>query len=207
MEDEELKTVNIHECIARHRQGDPNGMHDLICLSSKRLEKIARKITREFPDVNCREQSEDVLQEALISLSRALHEVTPKSVRHFFGLASTQIRRELLSLTRKYKRRFQNRELIGFNISGDGSRMSDRNPADRSQDLEEDLDRWEEFHRAVDKLEGRPREVFSLTYYGGLNQMQIAELLQCSDRHVRRYLSEASELIRQILGSRNLPSP
>lgn len=207
MEDEELKTVKILDCVARHRNGDPRGMHELICRSSKRLEKIARKMLRAFPYANKLAQSEDVLQEALIKLSNSLHEVTPKNVPHFFNLAASKIRFQLLDLTREYRRRFGTGMVLSLASADEGSRINDLNPGDGSFEIAEELERWEEFHRAVDMLEGHPRRVFQLTYYGGWNQIQVSELLGCSERQTRRYLGEASEQIRAILGRKNLPSP
>ena len=51
------------------------------------------------------EQTDDVLQNAVVRLLRALEEVRPPSVRAFFGLAATQMRRELLDLARRYQGR------------------------------------------------------------------------------------------------------
>ena len=58
----------------------------------------------DFPKVRNWEDSGDVLQESTIRLMRALEEITPESPREFFGLAALQVRRQLLDLSRRYRR-------------------------------------------------------------------------------------------------------
>src|SRR5262249_22408836 len=69
------------------------------------LERLARQMLRSFPAVRQREQPDDVLQSALLRLTRALRAVRPCSTADFFGLAAEQVRRELLDLARCHRRR------------------------------------------------------------------------------------------------------
>ena len=48
------------------------------------------------------EQTDDVVQNALVRLRRALETTSPESVRSFVNLAAVQIRRELIDLARHY---------------------------------------------------------------------------------------------------------
>lgn len=48
------------------------------------------------------EQSDDVLQEALLRLHRALADLKPTTAAEFFALASLQIRRVPIDLSRKH---------------------------------------------------------------------------------------------------------
>ena len=48
------------------------------------------------------EGTDDVCQNALMRLCRALQDITPGSVREFFRLAAMQVRRELIDLARHY---------------------------------------------------------------------------------------------------------
>ena len=207
MDDRELDTVNIREFVARYRLGDNQAIDELIVRSKGRLEKIARKMIKTFPVVNSRVQTDDVLQQALMNLVGSLKQVTPKSVRHFYRLASTHVRRELLDLARKYRRRLANREFIGLQHNDESWVENQRNPTDGSHELQEELDRLEEFHSAVEQLEPLLREVFSLTYYHGWPQLEIAELLEISDRQVRRLLRAACVEIQNSVGEQKIPPP
>jgi RNA polymerase sigma factor (sigma-70 family) len=54
-------------------------------------------------------------------------------------------------------------------------------------------------HEAVEKLPVELREVFGLTLYHGWTQSQIAELLQISDRQVRRLWTESCRRLHTAL--------
>ena len=56
-----------------------------------------------FPVVARWEQTDDVLQNALVRLCRALEAAPPEDARHFYHLAELQIRRELLDLANRYR--------------------------------------------------------------------------------------------------------
>jgi RNA polymerase sigma factor (sigma-70 family) len=77
-------------------------------------------------------------------------------------------------------------------------------PADTTPSQEE-LERWSAFHEAVVELPVAEREVIGLTFYHGWTQMQIAELLQISDRQVRRLWKSACAQLMTRLGG-DLPN-
>src|SRR6476646_8282920 len=101
--DSDLQTASLHDLVERHRAGDRAALNALIRRTAERLERLARKMLGSFPAVRAREQTGDVLQSALIRLTRALGEVTPASVRDYYRLAAEQLRRELLDLARRHR--------------------------------------------------------------------------------------------------------
>src|SRR5262249_24902271 len=122
MADPSVQTAQLHNWLDRMRAGDLSAREELLRSVGKRLERIARKMLRDFRGVKRWAQTDDVLQNALLRLLRALREVRPTSVRDFFGLAAQQMRRELLDLLRH----FQGRRGIGANHASHG-------PSDDSQ--------------------------------------------------------------------------
>jgi len=85
------------------RTGDAEARSKLLNHACERLRFLTSKMLRvDFPGVQRWEQTNDVLQNSLIRLHRALLDVTPKSPRHFWNLAALQIRRELLDLAHHY---------------------------------------------------------------------------------------------------------
>ena len=73
-----------------------------MAISTERLTRIAAKMLKGYPGVARWEQGDDVAQNALIRLDRALRAVTPPTARDFFRLAAAQVRRELIDLARHY---------------------------------------------------------------------------------------------------------
>ncbi len=129
---------------------------------------------------------------ALIRLTRALGEVTPQSVRDFYRLAAEQIRRELLDLACRYAHR-------PIAPLPDGEAM------DVGLDNSADLAKWTALQEAIPDLPVDLREVFGLTFYHDWKQDQIAELLQVSDRQVRRLWARACRRLHTAVGG-ELPS-
>ena len=102
MPDGSINASELRSCLSRVRRGDTSALNELILLASKRLESLTHLMLRDYPRVQRWAQTDDVLQNALVRLCRALESVTPKDVREFYALATTQIRRELLDLARHY---------------------------------------------------------------------------------------------------------
>src|SRR5206468_3639921 len=112
-----------------------------------RLQALARQMLRRYPVVGRWEQTDDVLQNALVRLCRALETAPPESARHFYRLAEVQIRRELLDLADRYR----GPQGIGANHHtdpADGAVGAHPDPADGPRILAE----WAEFHRLVGML-------------------------------------------------------
>src|SRR5438874_5131516 len=102
MADESRQTGPIQACLDRMRAGDPAARDELFRHACGRLERLTRRMLRDFPGVRRWEQTDDVLQGALVRLLRALEAVRPASARAFLGLSAEQVRRELLDLARHF---------------------------------------------------------------------------------------------------------
>jgi RNA polymerase sigma-70 factor (ECF subfamily) len=199
--DESLNTVYLNERMDRIRAGDAAARNELIRMAQRRLEKIASRMLKNYPGVGRWEQTQDVLQNALVRLLRALEAVRPENTRQFYGLAAEQIRRELIDLARHYS----GAQGLGANIAsaalvprGDDP-PSSVEPADHQTG--DDLDRWRAFHEAVETLPIEQREVFGLHYYHGWAQAAIAELFGKDERTIRRYWKAAcAELKTRLQG-------
>lgn len=185
MNDDSMDTQGMQDCVERIRQGDSSGANELIQATCHRLEEMARKFLKRFPAVARREQAEDVLQNALIRLTRSLAAVKPASMREFYCLAATQIRRELLDMARHY------RGPLGIGSNEDSVNGKPPEPVCHSDKLTEELDRWCEFHQAIEALPIAEREVVGLLIYHGWKQRQVAELFQVTEKTVHRWKETA----------------
>src|SRR6516165_11291134 len=77
----------------RLRVGDDSARDRLIALAQGRFVALARAMLRRYPQVRRWEQTDDLLQAALMRLHRSLAQVRPEGVRHFDNLAAAQMRR------------------------------------------------------------------------------------------------------------------
>jgi len=133
---DELHTTTLRDLIGRYQAGENSALNVLIRRTEERLAQFARRMLSGFPGVAAREQVEDVLQNALIRLTRSLRQETPASVRDFFGLAAMHVRRELLDLARSHARR--------------PTAPLPNDPTDQAGDSTTELDRWTALHEAVE---------------------------------------------------------
>ena len=76
-------TTELQKWLDLLRDGDPAGQGKLIDHACERLRKLTRKMLRGYPVVRRWEQTDDVFQDAMLRLYKALVDVTPESLRHF----------------------------------------------------------------------------------------------------------------------------
>jgi RNA polymerase sigma factor (sigma-70 family) len=185
MDNPSILTNRIHDLLNRMNAGDANAASDLLRIVGERLEKLARRMLRNYPQVRRWAETDDVLQSALVRLLRALESVRPQTSRDFFNLAAVQIRRELIDLARHY----QGKQGMGAHHDSIGSGIGDIASDTPANDA--DLDAWQAFHQEVEKLPADEREVVSLIYYHGWEQKDVADLFQVTPRTVRRWWTSA----------------
>jgi RNA polymerase sigma factor (sigma-70 family) len=197
------RSTLIQGCIDRLRLGDPAALNELLDHASERLTRLTRIMLRDFPGVHRWEQTDDVLQNAVVRLCRALGEVRPSTAADFFRLAAAQIRRELIDLARRYS---GGRGLAPHqaNIAGASGAFTlgpaaGADPADTTNDPDR-LASWTDFHRAVEALPAEQRETFDLLFYQGLSQAEASALLDVSERTIKRRWQAARLRLGETLG-------
>jgi RNA polymerase sigma-70 factor (ECF subfamily) len=183
-------TLLLQRCLERLQAGDATARDELVTCACERLERLTRKMLRDYPGVRRYEDTGDVRQNASVRLWRSLREVAPASVREFFRLAALHIRRELIDLSRHH-----------FGPEGAGAHHATPGPGQGAgpestappayekpdgTDEAAHLAAWGEFHRQAGALPDEEREVFDLLWYQGLPQAEAAELLGFSERTVKR---------------------
>ncbi len=189
--------MDLRNLLDRFQHGEREAVEELLRRAAGRLERLARAMLRNFPTVRQREQTADVLNEALLSLVGALRQLSFTSTRDFYGLAAEHIRRRLLDLGRYHGR--AHRGLLPLEQAGD--------EADRARNRSEDeeLDRWQALHEAAAELPAEQREVFALRFYHGWGVEEVAGLLQVSTKTVTRLWLRAQMALTEKLGGKPLP--
>jgi RNA polymerase sigma factor (sigma-70 family) len=192
-----LHTAHLQDCFRRMHDGDSAAEEELLRAAGDRLERLARRMLRGFPNVHRCADTGDLFQEAVLRLLRSLRQLdtAPASVRDFLGLAAAHIRRELLDLARRCgaaKRRGD----VPLDAGGSGAGLDPAASADDPAELED----WRCFHEEVEKLPVEEREVIGLRFHHGWNEQDIAALFGVSERTVRRRWSSGCARLAQALG-------
>ena len=187
-----LDTVALQNCLDRWRAGDRVAADELLRATIGRLGKLARRMTRGFPNVRGLADTDDVLQSSLVRLLHTLRTLRPATPRDFFTLAAVHIRRELLDLAR----RARIRTTVPLEPTGPGSAAVPEPAVPATPDT----DLWVRFHEAVDELPPEEREVVGLVFYHGWTQERIAGLFQVDQRTIRRRWSAACGKLRTAVG-------
>lgn len=179
----------------------------LIAHARQQLLALTSYMLRQFPEVRRFEETDDVMQNALIRLARALtDDELPHTSAHYWNLAQVQIRRELLDLARHYRGTYG----LATNQNSDPKHAAD-DPGGALHDLADpsseptNLEAWSNFHEAIGNLPEEEQQVFGMIWYLGLTQNEAAEELQISLSTVGRRWRAALLLLDRAL--RGEPSP
>jgi RNA polymerase sigma-70 factor (ECF subfamily) len=200
----EDRSAVLENYLKRLHEGDTAVREELLRLAAERLTELTRTMLRNFRRLRRWEQTDDVLQGALLRLHRALAEVAPPTPRDFYRLATAHIRRELIDLSRRHF----GPEGLGANqesaVAGAGEPASPPpDPGDTTLEPAS-LAVWGDFHRQAEALPAEEQEVFDLVWYQGLKHTEAAAVLNVSARTVKRRWQSACLRLHQALGD-NLP--
>lgn len=205
MNSDDSQTTGVEQLLERLKNGEHSAREELIACASQRLFNLTRSIKRGFHQVNRWEQTDDIFQRSLIKLHRALGEVEIRDSRHFFRLAATHIRRQLIDLARHYG----GPEGIGANHATQIAGNPDQSQVplhgaydavDAEVETPAELAQWCELHAAIESLPDELRETVELLFYHGLSQDDAAQLMGVGVRTVKRYWRSAKLALFEKLG-------
>ncbi|HEY7328787.1 MAG TPA: sigma-70 family RNA polymerase sigma factor [Gemmataceae bacterium] len=194
------QSATVEMWIGRLKAGDDQARKELLNCACARLTRLARKMFKGFGRVRRWEETDDVVQNALLRLYRSLADVQPASAVDFYRLAALNIRRELLDLAKHY---FGPQGLGAHYASTDSapgqSGVAPAYEGPAADDDPKDLEAWTSFHKQVEGLPAEEKEVFDLLWYQGLSQAEAAALLNVSDRTIKRRWASARLRLHQCL--------
>lgn len=180
-------SADLQHLLDDFRAGDDAARDALLQSSLDRCRELARRMFRRQSDLRKLDETDDVLQKALLRLHGALGRAKPLDVRAFYGLAARQIRWVLHDLAR---------EVVPAKVlSYVATPPEPQGACDEASDLLE----WSEFHAKVQALPDEEREMFDLLFYQGVTQEEAAEVLNTSVRTVRRRWQRARLLLDRAL--------
>ena len=201
-------STELQILLDRALEGDDSAYDELIGQASERVRQLTHLMLKRYPRVRRWEETDDVLQAALMRLHRSLAAVRPETTRQFFGLANTQIRRTLLDLARHYYGTYG----LGAKHQTNAGRRDDAGstiPVERpvgDGSMPEDLLQWTAFHEAIEAMPDDEREAFELVWYGGHTVRDSAQLLDVSAKTVVRRLNRARKLLYRAMQGEQPPT-
>jgi RNA polymerase sigma factor (sigma-70 family) len=188
----------VETCLQRWAQGEQTARDELIAIASDWLHRLVALMLRDYPRVGRWEQTDDVLQNALVRLWRALQDVHPATAREFCGLATLQIRRELVDLARHYFGPLG----LGAHHATETSPGADvpaaEAPAAASSCNPARLAAWTDFHNQIAELPSDQRAAFEARWYLNLPYAEAAELLGVSVSTVIRHYQAACRALHEF---------
>jgi RNA polymerase sigma-70 factor (ECF subfamily) len=188
-------TVHLQRCLERLQAGDEAARKELLNGVCERLRRLTQAMLRDYRRLKRWEETDDVLQSALLRLYRALEAGTPATLREFYRLAALQIRRELIDLARHHF----GPESAGAHHQSRGDETPTGDPS--TSTLRPDrLADWAEFHEQASNLPEEEQEVFDLVWYQELTHAQAAALLEVSTKTVQRRWHSACLRLHEALG-------
>src|SRR5262249_55008315 len=148
----------LQELLDLFRAGDAPACDALLQHSLERVRSLAHRMFRPHANLHQLDETDDVLQKAMIRLRQALIKVKPTHVRAFYALAARQIRWVLRDLAREMANA---RAVMLVSVWS------------LEEDEPSDLLSWSEFHEKIERLPDEDRQMFDLLFYEALPQAEV----------------------------------
>ena len=189
MADKNNTTEHLEKLLAQFRNGDQDSKFQIVEFSFKRFKKLAKRMIASYPLLRSKADTDDLLQNFLIRLTKAIESIIPNSSVDFFQLASVLMRNELIDMGRKLFGKDGAKK--NFEQPTDHNLLDAKEPGDGPSGLLE----WVEFHESIDKLPEEEKIVFQLIFYQEFTQDEVAELLGLSLKTVFRRWTKAKLIL------------
>ena len=189
MADKNNTTHHLDNLLTLFKKGDEKSKIQIVEFSFKRFKKLAKRMIASYPLLRSKADTDDLLQNFLIRLTKAIESIIPNSSVDFFQLASVLMRNELIDMGRKLFGKDGAKK--NFEQPTDPNLLDAKEPGDGPSGLLE----WVEFHESIDKLPEEEKIVFQLIFYQEFTQDEVAELLGLSLKTVFRRWTKAKLLL------------
>ena len=173
-------------------------IRDLLASAVNRLHTLcASLLFRSYPRLTrppLNLQTDEMLSSVVERLLKAMREVRPTTVRHFFALANQHMRWELNDLARRLDEQAAAVELRDSLV-----------PANAESSVSQISPNTRRLLQAIEGLPDDEREVFNLVRIQGITQGEAAAVLGVSPKTVQRRLNRCLMLLTNQIGDLRKP--
>lgn len=180
MPDKNNTTHHLDNLLTLFKKGDEKSKIQIVEFSFKRFKKLAKRMIASYPLLRTKADTDDLLQNFIIRLTKAIESIIPNNSADFFQLASVLMRNELIDMGRKLFGKDGAKK--NFEQTTDPKDLDAKEPGDGPAGILE----WVEFHESIEELPEEEKAVFQLIFYQGFTQEDVASLLGFSLKTVFR---------------------
>ena len=195
----EREEESIEALLKRVKAGDKAALNDFLTRVNNTITERVRAIRRRNPLVARYDQTGDIAQDVNIRLLQAIERgVIPETEAGFHALLGRHIRFALIDLARHY-RRSDGTAANHYTPARDDSRVA---PIDvpASGTSPGTLEKFEEFHQAIENLDEKHRVMFDLLWYQDKGRSEAAKILGITESAVGYRWVKARLALDEALG-------
>jgi RNA polymerase sigma factor (TIGR02999 family) len=180
--------VEVTQLLKAWGQGDDGALGRLIPLVQNELHRLARRyMSREQPDHTL--QTTALVNEVYLRLVD-MPQMSWQDRAHFFAISARMMRRILTDFVRS--RNYQKRGGTALHVSFDEALAV-------SQEQDAEIVAIDDALSQLAALDSRKSQVVELRFFGGLSEVEIAEVLKVSPETVRRDWRFAKSWLHRVL--------
>ncbi len=179
------------ELIIRAQNGNVSAFEELIYNYDKKVLALAMKYVKNTDD------AKDIYQDVFIRVYKGLKKF------QFNSEFSTWLYRIVVNVCLTHKTRSNRREFVSLNTENEDENMSSGVELEDSRPVPDravtSSEISEHVNKALETLSPRQKMIFILKHYEGYKLKEIAEMLQCGEGTIKKYLFEAVRKMRTQL--------
>lgn len=180
--------IEVTQLLKAWGQGDDGALGRLIPLVQNELHRLARRyMSRERPDHTL--QTTALVNEVYLRLVD-MPQMSWQDRAHFFAISARMMRRILTDFARS--RNYQKRGGTALHVSFDEALAV-------SQEQDAEIVAIDDALSQLAALDSRKGQVVELRFFGGLSEVEIAEVLKVSPETVRRDWRFAKSWLHRVL--------
>jgi RNA polymerase sigma factor (TIGR02999 family) len=180
--------IEVTQLLKAWGQGDDGALGKLIPLVQNELHRLARRyMSRERPDHTL--QTTALVNEVYLRLVD-MPQMSWQDRAHFFAISARMMRRILTDFARS--RNYQKRGGTALHVSFDEALAV-------SQEQDAEIVAIDDALSQLAALDSRKSQVVELRFFGGLSEVEIAEVLKVSPETVRRDWRFAKSWLHRVL--------
>jgi len=173
-----------------------------LMMIDKRLRLAVRRAIQSNPKLQRWVTEDDLKQEVLLRLIKACRVTAIADDAHFIHLMLLQLRRSIIDFHRKLFG--PNGWAVNLKTDPKAVRVNQATMQEHPRNLithgaPVTIEEWIDFHESVETLPEAEKAVFEMFFYGGFTDYEIAGILGCSDRTVRRHWMKARVSLQRLI--------